>query len=163
MAATLDMDTAADRPLRIPRLRCRVRHSRSGAGLQARHSGVARWVRFNLVGVLGFAVQTAALWLLITWAGLHTNVAVAIAVLAAVSHNFLWHERWTWPGLPPRARLARWLSFHASTGLVSLAGNLIVTAVIMRTTRLPAVAANMVAVALLSLVNYWLSDRVVFR
>lgn len=122
-----------------------------------------RWLRFNLVGLLGFIVQATTIWLLVTWAGLSTDAAVAIAVVTAVSHNFLWHERITWPGLPRRGRLARWLSFHAGTGLVSLAGNLALTAVVMRTTTLPAVAANVVAVAILSLVNYWLSDRLVFR
>ena len=123
----------------------------------------ARWLRFNLVGVLGFAVQMGVLWLLTSWLGVRADAAVALAVLAAVSHNFVWHERVTWPGLPGRTRAARWLSFHVSTGLVSLTGNLVLTAVVMRATRWPAVPANVVAVVLLSLLNYWVSDRVIFR
>ena len=123
----------------------------------------ARWLRFNLVGLLGFVVQMAVLSLLTSWAGLRADVAVTLAVLAAVSHNFVWHEHVTWPGLPRRTRILRWLTFHASTGLVSIAGNLAVTAMVMRATRWPAVPANVVAVIVLSLANYWLSDRLVFR
>jgi putative flippase GtrA len=122
-----------------------------------------RWLRFNLVGILGFLVQTATLWLLIAWAGLRADVAVALAVLAAVSHNFVWHEHVTWPGLPRRRRLVRWLSFHASTGIVSVAGNLVVTALVMRATTLSAVPANVVAVSALSMANYWVANRLVFR
>ena len=44
---------------------------------------------------MGFLVQTAVLTMLVRWAGVPTTVAVALAVLAAVSHNFFWHERVT--------------------------------------------------------------------
>ena len=122
-----------------------------------------RWLRFNLVGAMGLAVQMSVLWLLTSWAGVSAGLAVLVAVLAAVSHNFVWHERVTWPGLPRRTRFMRWLSFHASTGLVSLGGNLVVTVIVMRAMRWPPVLANLVAVLALSLANYWLSDRLVFR
>jgi putative flippase GtrA len=122
-----------------------------------------RWVRFNVVGVLGFAVQTATLSLLVRWAGLPPALAVTVAVLVAVSHNFLWHEHVTWPGLPRADRLTRWVSFHVSTGLVSVFGNIGVTVLVMTATGLSVVLANLVAVALMSLVNFWVSDRVVFR
>ena len=59
-----------------------------------------RWIRFNLVGVMGFALQTVTLWLLVRWAGVNAGVAITLAVLAAVSHNFAWHETVTWPNLP---------------------------------------------------------------
>jgi putative flippase GtrA len=123
----------------------------------------ARWLRFNLVGVLGFGLQMAVLSLLTSWAGMRADIAVALAVLSAVSHNFMWHEHVTWPGLPRRTRFLRWLAFHASTGLVSVAGNLALTAIVMRAARWPAVPANLVAVLALSAANYWLSDRLVFR
>ena len=64
------------------------------------HRTRTRWIRFNLVGAMGFALQTLALWLLVTAAGLSAGVAITIAVLAAVSHNFVWHEHFTWPNLP---------------------------------------------------------------
>src|SRR5262245_8006566 len=110
----------------------------------------ARWLRFNLVGVMGFVLQTAVLSMLVRWAGLGTALAVTIAVLAAVSHNFLWHEHFTWPNLPAETRLKRWFSFHLSTGVVSILTNVVVTMMVMTATGLPVVASNLVAVAIVS-------------
>jgi putative flippase GtrA len=123
----------------------------------------ARWARFNLVGVMGFLVQTAILTILVRWAGLPAAIAVALAVFAAVSHNFFWHERVTWPNLPREGRLRRWLSFHLSTGVISVLCNVGVTTAIVATTGLPVAVSNVVAVAVLSLANFWISDRLVFR
>ncbi|HEU4693865.1 MAG TPA: GtrA family protein [Vicinamibacterales bacterium] len=120
-------------------------------------------MRFNVVGVMGFALQMATLWLLVRWTGASAGVAVTVAVLAAVSHNFLWHERFTWHGLPRQHRMRRWLSFHLSTGTVSLLTNVGVTMVVMHVTGLPVLLANVVAVALGSLANFWINDRLVFR
>jgi putative flippase GtrA len=122
-----------------------------------------RWVRFNLVGVMGFVLQTTTLSVLVRWAGLGTAAAVTIAVLAAVSHNFLWHEYFTWPNLPRESRFRRWLSFHLSTGILSVVSNVIVTMMVTRMTGLPLVASNVIAVATVSLANYWVSDRLIFR
>jgi hypothetical protein len=68
-------------------------------------------MRFNLVGVMGFTLQTVTLWVLVQWAGASTSIAITVAVLAAVSHNFVWHERFTWRDLPREHRLKRWLPF----------------------------------------------------
>src|SRR5687768_4557694 len=116
---------------------------------------LARWLRFNTVGIAGFAVQMLILAALDTWFAAPTAVAVTLAVLAAVSHNFLWHERVTWPGQPHEGRWRRWLSFNLSTGVVSVGVNLIVTTIAVSTTGAPLLASNMIAVATASLVNFW--------
>jgi putative flippase GtrA len=126
----------------------------------------ARWLRFNLVGLLGFVVQAIALTLLARWTALPVGLAVAIAVLAAVSHNFLWHERFTWRDRLPAdrsARGARWLSFNLSNGLVSLIVNVGLTMAIVKATGWPLLAANLVAVLVASLVNFAIGDRLIFR
>ncbi|HEY1302628.1 MAG TPA: GtrA family protein [Vicinamibacterales bacterium] len=122
-----------------------------------------RWIRFNLVGVMGFVLQTATLSLLVRGAGLATSVAVTLAVLVAVSHNFFWHEYFTWPERPRDTRFKRWLSFHLSTGIMSILSNVVVTMAVMAITGLPTVVSNVVAVAIVSLANFWVSDRLVFR
>ena len=122
-----------------------------------------RWARFNLVGLMGFLVQMAILATLVRWVGVPTGVAVTLAVLAAVSHNFFWHERVTWPNLPREGRVRRCVSFHLSTGVISVLSNVGVTTAIVAATGFPVVASNAVAVALLSLANFWISDRLVFR
>lgn len=122
-----------------------------------------RWLRFNLVGVMGFVLQTAVLWLLVRRMDVRTPVAVALAVLAALSHNFFWHEYFTWPGLPREDRLRRWLSFHLSTGLVSVISNLALTMAVIAATGLSATMANAIAVSVVSIANFWINDRMVFR
>ena len=54
------------------------------------------FLKFNVVGAIGIGVQLAALTLLRDGVGLHYLLATAIAVEAAILHNFLWHMRWTW-------------------------------------------------------------------
>jgi putative flippase GtrA len=120
-------------------------------------------MRFNLVGVMGFALQTTTLWLLVRWAGVSAGVGITVAVMAAVSHNFVWHERFTWPNRPREQRFRRWLSFHVSTGVISMLTNLGVTILVMTATALPVVPANVIAVAVASIANFWINDRLVFR
>lgn len=120
-----------------------------------------QWVRFNVVGVCGFVVQIATLSMMVR-AGLPTAASIAIAVLAAVSHNFIWHERFTWPNQPREGRLGRWMAYQASTGAVSVITNVGATPLVMTVTGLPVVAANAVAVVLMSGLNFVVSDRIIF-
>jgi len=62
----------------------------------AASSTLARWCKFNFVGGIGIAVQFAALILLRSVLHLNYLVATAIAVEAALVHNFVWHEQFTW-------------------------------------------------------------------
>jgi putative flippase GtrA len=126
-------------------------------------SARARWMRFNLVGVMGFALQTLTLSALVRWVGVTAGVGVTIAVLAAVSHNFAWHERFTWPGLPRDQRVKRWISFNISTGTISVLTNLGITLIVMTATGLSVLWANVIAVAIASTANFWINDRLVFR
>jgi putative flippase GtrA len=112
---------------------------------------------------MGFLLQTFALWLLVRGAGLSAGVAITIAVMAAVSHNYVWHERFTWPSLPREKRWHRWLAFHVSTGLVSVLTNLGITMIVMTATGLSIVPANIIAVVLASFANFWINDRLIFR
>ena len=57
---------------------------------------LARWMKFNLVGGIGIAVQFVALLLLKSVLHFDYLAATAIAVEAAVVHNFVWHEQFTW-------------------------------------------------------------------
>ena len=123
-----------------------------------------RFWRFNGVGVAGFVVQLAALTALLA-AGVHYLAATAIAVEAAVLHNFLWHERWTWRDRPAAGpeRLDRLWRFHILNGLVSLVGNLLIMRLLVGVLGVQPVIANAAAVLACALVNFAASDRLVFR
>ncbi len=62
----------------------------------ARAATLIRWCKFNLVGVIGILVQFAALFFLKSVMHCNYLAATALAVEAAVVHNFVWHERYTW-------------------------------------------------------------------
>ena len=123
-----------------------------------------RFLRFNGVGVAGFVLQIAVLAALLRL-DVHYLVATALAVEAAVLHNFFWHERWTWADRPATggARLLRLGRFHALNGLVSLVGNLALMRLFVGTFAMPAMPANLLSVLACAAVNYFGSDRVVFR
>lgn len=123
-----------------------------------------RWLKFNAVGAMGATLQLALLALFVDVVGMHYLWATAFSVEAAILHNFVWHRRWTWDdrcGASDRAgtTLAR---FNLTNGLVSLSGNLLSAYLLTGFWRIDPVVANMVSIALGSLANFFLSDRVVF-
>jgi putative flippase GtrA len=124
-----------------------------------------RWLVFNAVGVLGAIVQLAVLHGALALANMHYATATVLAVEAAVLHNFVWHERWTWRDRPPGAafRLTRLALFHAANGAVSLGGNLLVMRLLVEGGGFPAVPANLVAILTCAAINFWIGDHVVFR
>jgi len=122
-----------------------------------------RWTVFNTVGIFGFGVQLGVLAILL-FAGLHYLAATALAIEAAVLHNFLWHERWTWRDRVARgpARARRLWRFHLLNGLVSLAGNLLIMRLLVGEGGLPPIPANAISVGICALANFAASERLVF-
>lgn len=121
-----------------------------------------RWIRFNTVGAAGIVVQLGVLALLKSGLGLNYLGATACAVEAAVLHNFFWHVRWTWADRPGDALVVRLLRFNLTTGAVSILSNLVLMRLLVETARIPYLAANLVAIAITSVLNYVLADRLVF-
>lgn len=121
---------------------------------------MTRAARFAGVGVAGFAVQTVALGGL-TAAGLPYPAATALAVEAAILHNFLWHERWTW-GDRKADRKGRFLRFNGATAVVSIGGNVALMWLFAGWLRLPLLLANVLAVLALTALNFLVADRLVF-
>ena len=123
-----------------------------------------RFLRFNLTGGLGIGVQIGVLWLLVHGLGVSYLPATALAVSAAVLHNFLWHWRWTWRdrAIPLSAAGTALARFAMANGAVSLAGNLFAMSLLVGACGLAPLPANLVAIAACGLVNFWLGDRVVF-
>lgn len=127
---------------------------------------VRRWLKFNAVGAMGICVQMLAVYLFNSALNLSPLWATALAVEAAVLHNFLWHEHFTWAdrrvgALPPVLR--RLFAFNLTTGAVSISGNLILVSLLMRQLHAPLLVSNLLAVAACSLINFVLNDKIVFR
>jgi putative flippase GtrA len=131
-----------------------------------RKQTVLRWIKFNFVGGIGVGVQLAALAVFRSWLKFDYLLATGLAVEIAVVHNFFWHERFTWADRPARRwkhSLFRLAKFNASNGTVSLAGNLGLMWVLVGELKVNYVVANLFAIAVCSVVNFWLGDRFVFE
>lgn len=125
-----------------------------------RASGV-RWCKFSLVGAIGIGVQLGMLALL-TAAGVAYLPATALAVEAAVLHNFVWHHNFTWKDRGIGGLMGRLARFHLSNGLISIVGNLAIMELLVGHFALPAVPANLASIAVCSLANFLAADRLVF-
>lgn len=122
-----------------------------------------RWLKFNAVGAVGIGVQLAVLAALRSGLGIGYLPATALAVEAAVIHNYLWHERFTWADRETESSLVRFLKFNLTTGLLSIGGNLLLMRILVGEWRMNYLIANVATIATCSIVNFVLSDRVVFE
>jgi putative flippase GtrA len=125
-----------------------------------------RWVAFNAVGAAGIGLQLGALALLLHVAHLHYLAATALAVEAAVLHNFYWHQRWTWRDRPAaswRESAQRLGRFHLLNGAISLAGNLAIVTLLAGLLDVDPIVASTAAIAVCSLLNFSASEALVFR
>ena len=125
----------------------------------------ARWMKFNAVGGIGIGVQLAVLLYLKNGFHLSNLWATALAVEAAVVHNFLWHERFTWAHRVHgtwRQSLLRFLRFNFTTGAVSILGNVALMKLLVEAAHLNYLMANAITIPACSVVNFVVSDRLVF-
>ncbi len=128
-----------------------------------RRTTFLRWMKFNLVGWIGIGVQLAVLTGLKSGLHLDYMCATALAVEAAVIHNYLWHQRLTWTDRPGGSGILRFLKFNATTGAFSIAGNLALMELLVDVAHVQYLFANIVTIATCSLLNFVVSDRLVFR
>jgi putative flippase GtrA len=111
-------------------------------------------------------MQLGLLALLVHGLGVHYLIATVVAVEATILHNFAWHQRWTWRDRRSPSRLdaaARLARFNVLNGSISIAGNMIVMAVLTGHGGIEPVVANAAAIALCSLANFAASETLVFR
>ena len=127
---------------------------------------MVHFIRFNVVGISGFVLQTAALFVLT-----HNSYAIeyltatAVAVELAVLNNFIWHQRWTWRDRPSTSRretVGRLVKFNITNGIVSIAGNVIFMSLLVGRLHLPVAGANVISVCACSICNFFLADKIAF-
>ena len=123
------------------------------------------WLKFNAVGIIGVVVQLLVLAILKTALGMNYLIATVLAVEAAILHNFVWHERWTWIERTKtvRGRFKRLLRFNTANGLISLLGNVGMMWLLVSKFQLHYLLSNLLAVIVCSLINFLVSDRLVFN
>jgi len=126
---------------------------------------LAAWLRFNAVGIVGVGVQLAVLAVLRSGFDWTLRAATLIAVECAVLHNFVWHELLTWKhrALAFRECPRRLLRFNVSNGLISIVGNLVLMELLTVRLHLNYMLSSLVAIGVCSLLNFFISDKLVFK
>jgi len=122
-----------------------------------------RWLKFNAVGAGGIAVQLVVLTLLKSGLALNYLLATALAVEAAIVHNYSWHQRLTWLDRPTGNAWLRFLKFNLTTGMFSIVGNVLLMRCFVTAFHLNYLFANVLTITTCSLLNFLVSDRFVFE
>ena len=132
-----------------------------------------RFLRFNVVSVLGIGVRLLAAWALVNGMGLHYLVGTTLAIEVSILHNFFWHLHWTWgpaeserggrDAAPRNHVFVRCVAFHASNGLVTFLGAMVLMPFLVGSLGLHHLVANFIAICFTGLLNFFLGDRLVFR
>jgi putative flippase GtrA len=132
-------------------------------------STFTRWLKFNFVGGIGVVVQFAALFFLKSEFHFHYLWATALAVEAALVHNFVWHEQFTWVDRMAgdgegsgRFSVTRLLRFNLANGAISILGNVLLMRLMVGEEHMNYLAADGIAIALCSVANFAVSDAWVF-
>jgi len=126
-------------------------------------SKIIRWLKFNAVGAGGIVVQLVMLTVMTSVLKIDYLVATALAVEAAIVHNYIWHERFTWIDRASERSWARFLKFNLSTGLFSIVGNMLLMRALVDGAHLNYLIANLITIATCSIVNFVVSDLFVFE
>ena len=125
-----------------------------------------RWIKFNMVGLMGMGVQLTVLPLLKSGFGFDYLLATVLAVETAVLHNFAWHEKFTWrdrASMHYSEVVKRLLRFNLTTGMVSIVGNVVIMRFLVGQEHFPYMMANIVAIGCCSILNFLCSEVLVFR
>jgi dolichol-phosphate mannosyltransferase len=130
---------------------------------------IQRFLRFGLVGLSGVFVDMAVFYLLSDPAALGWGLTRSklLAAEVAIGNNFLWNDRWTFGDIASRQqgwrkRLRRFAKFN----LVCLAGlilNVLILNFLFNRFGVNRYVANLVAIALVTLWNFWLNLKLSWR
>ena len=147
---------------------------------------IGRFLRFGVVGFSGLFVDIVVFYLLRERLGLDWQLSTAISIEVAIVNNFLWNDAWTFADLAQRqqgwrARFQRFLKFN----LVCLMGAFLQVAIMALILAVPMIDqlpvamsnlftadwtnnadeyfAKIVAIALVTLWNFWINLKLSWR
>ncbi len=127
---------------------------------------LARLGKFNLVGLLGAALQLLLLYLMTKRLHIAAIAATPIAVEIVVLHNFVWHEGLTWRDRDLKSgwqRITRLWRFHLGNGFISVFGNTALVYCLVERLNAPVLPSAVAAIVLCSLINFFVADQWVYK
>ena len=150
-------------------LRLRLSQGRLGRLTQRVGFPISRFIRFGLVGLSGVFVDMTLFYLLSdpTTLGWGLTRSKVIAAEVAILNNFLWNDRWTFGDISRgqqewRQRLKRLVKFNIIC-LLGLGLNVLVLNVLFNYLGINRYLANLMAIALTTLWNFWINLKLSWR
>lgn len=124
-----------------------------------------RFIRFTLVGVSGILVNNAILYAGVEYMFLPLAIASLIAIQMAIFNNFAWNRRFTWNDRNMQGFQAIRSGLIKFTLVSWIAGGLnwVMLLLLNHMTDLHYIIANLVAILIASIVNYFLNDVWTFK
>jgi dolichol-phosphate mannosyltransferase len=122
-----------------------------------------RLVRFCLVGASGALVNMAVLWALVAHFVYYLDAGI-VAVVTAITWNFLWNDVFTWGDRRSsslRAKALRYFQYWTVTGVTS-AGQIILL-FLLTAAGLPYLISNAVGIGVAAGGNFWCNGRWTWR
>lgn len=148
-------------------LRLRLSTGRVGRFRQQFNFPVGRFLRFVLVGCSGLVVDMGSLYLLYDLLGLGLTRSAILAAELAIINNFCWNDRWTFGEISHKQRqwhqvLKRLLKFNLVC-LIGLVFKILILNVLFNSLHLNAYLANFLAIAAVTLWNFWINLKLNWR
>ncbi|EGO62812.1 GtrA family protein [Acetonema longum] len=119
------------------------------------------FVKFSLVGASGVVVNMAV-YTLAMYAGLHYLAAAIIAFCFAVTNNFYWNLIWTFRGQGNKSTRDKYCRF-VLVSVLNLVVNLLILKTLVESFSLDKALAQLVAIGLVSLLNFVMNRRFTFN
>jgi len=148
-------------------LRLRVARGRLGRIQHRLTFPMGRFLRFGVVGGSGVVVDMALLYLLHGVLGLDLTPSAIAAAEVAIVNNFIWNDRWTFGDLSREQRdwprvLKRFLKFNLVC-LMGLVWKVLLLNAFFNLLGMNAYVANLVAIAAVTLWNFWINLKLNWR
>ncbi|MEA3286744.1 MAG: GtrA family protein [Candidatus Marinimicrobia bacterium] len=124
-----------------------------------------RFVTFTFVGISGIVVNNAILFYAKEYLFVPIAIASLIAIQLAIFNNFIWNRRFTWTDRKMTGIQAIWTGLLKFTAVSWVAGalNWIILLVLTHYAGLYYILANLIAILIASILNYFLNDLWTFR
>lgn len=148
-------------------LRLRLSRDRVGLFIQQFNLPVIRFLKFGLVGASGVFVDMGILYFLHGVLGLGLTRSAIAAAEVAIVNNFVWNDLWTFHDLSREQRdwrriVKRFLKFN----LICLAGlilKVLLLNLLFNVFGMNAYLANLLAIAAVTLWNFWVNLKLNWR
>ncbi|NQV16340.1 GtrA family protein [bacterium] len=124
-----------------------------------------RFIIFSLVGISGIVVNNAILYYAKEYLYIPIPIASLIAIQIAIFNNFIWNHRFTWMDREMRGYPAIRNGLFKFTMVSWIAGalNWIILLLLTHFAGLYYILANLIAILVASILNYFLNDLWTFQ